>query len=201
MPKQALDVARASRPAGPTSGQPPAELTAWVGPTSSDHQRRMGFPQAPRAVQDRIEKNDRTNPFPEGRRSLSGGSRRAGSVFPFLLSVRRPPDPRPFLHHPTETLDALAILKGGDCGDRHDLRPARKMTKQTQFRTTSLQSMGCDGFPSGAAGRSDSARPDRSLHGDTRRHRTQTGWCRGTETGQRTIGAPNHWSGAMGAEK
>ena len=68
-------------------------------------------------------------------------------MFPFPLSVRRPPDPRPFLHRPTETLDALAILKGGNCGDRHDLRPARKMTKQTQFRTTSLQSMGCDGFP------------------------------------------------------
>ena len=66
---------------------------------------------------------------------------------PSPLIVRRPPDPRPFLHRPTETLDALAILKGGDCGDRHDLRPARKMTKQTQFRTTSLQSMGCDGFP------------------------------------------------------
>ena len=28
---QALDVARASRPAGLTSGQPRAELTAWLG--------------------------------------------------------------------------------------------------------------------------------------------------------------------------
>ena len=29
---QALDVAQASRPAGPTSGQPSVELTAWLGP-------------------------------------------------------------------------------------------------------------------------------------------------------------------------
>ena len=41
-----------------------------VGPASGGHQRRMGFRRAPRAVQDRMKKNDRTNPFPEGRRSL-----------------------------------------------------------------------------------------------------------------------------------
>ena len=52
--------------------------------------------------------------------SLSVGTIRAGPsfgpdprpfLFPFALSVRRPPDPRLFVHRPTKTLDTPAILK------------------------------------------------------------------------------------------
>ena len=41
------DVARASGPAGLTSGQPSAELTEWVGPTSSGRQQKKTNPNEP----------------------------------------------------------------------------------------------------------------------------------------------------------
>ena len=87
------------------------------------------------------------------------------------------------VHRPTETFDTLATLKGGQRGDGHHARRAReKMTKQTQFRTTRPQSMGYEGVPVRRA--AGSAKPDRSLHRETRRPRPKGGRPRGTATGQ-----------------
>ena len=65
--------------------------------------------------------------------------------------VRRPPDPRPFVHLPTKTLDTRAILKREDPSDWRQARQTKKK-KRSQFRATRLQSIGYSRFLAGFDG-------------------------------------------------
>ena len=85
----------ASRPAGPTSGQPPAELTDWVGPTSGGHQRRMGFRRAPRAVQDRMKKMTERTHFPRAEEACRADLAARGKSCARAKNRGLPPIPSP----------------------------------------------------------------------------------------------------------
>ena len=131
-----------------------------VGPTSGGRQRRMGFRRAPRAVQDRMKKMTERTHFPRAeeacRVDLGGRARCSPSRYRFVArQIRglsfiaqrgwrhRVPLWRTLSACRVETLlDAWGSSATPSCSNSSNRRPHQpKMTKQTQFRTTSLQSM------------------------------------------------------------
>ena len=77
----------------------------------------------------------------------------SGTTKPRRIQFQFPARDQSF-HCPTKTLDTLAILKGGERrGPASRSTTREKNTKQTQFRTTSLQPMGYRWFPSRRVGR------------------------------------------------
>ena len=164
------------------------------GPTSGGRQRRMGFRRAPRAVQDRMKKMTERTHFPraeEACRADLGGRVQAGTACcapTDLLGAwkcrgtacraRSSRSSTGLLNIRDRTYETDYFARYSEAGRLR--RPARPSTSERNDQTNpiSRNQLAINGlrWVSGTAGRSDSARPDRSLHGDTRRHRTQTGW-------------------------